>query len=544
MARPLLHRHDYAKVLNPLAAALVAVKMRSSLNGDLQAEIYADPARRVPEEFKALYRAAPEKFMVDCVRWPEDKAPTAYQLQAAAMLMKTGRLSMRGPHGLGKTALMSLLILWFSLTRDGNDWKVVTTAGNNRQLYRYLWPEVRKWARRLRWEVIGRVPFQDMVELQTTALKLQTGEAFAVASTDASYIEGAHATHLMYVFDESKSIRDETWDAAEGAASTAGMEEGTEALYLSCSTPGAPRGRFYEIQTRRPGFADWTVLHVLQREVIEAGQMTREWADNRRNQWGERDPRYKNRVLGEFAEEQELGVIPLAWLDLAIERWRTWKSWREYVLSYEDWRDPVDTLGVDVARGGEDKSVIARRYAWAVDDLLYYERGSATQSDTMILANRSHAALRRFMFGRVREEQGIAVVDVIGLGAGVVDRMRELGDDVIALNASKKTGKLDHTGEFGFTNVRSWMWWNLRELLDPERGQPLALPDDPVLIGDLLAPTWRVMAGGKIQVESKEDIVKRLGRSPDAGTAVVMAFADDTDMEDDQVLVSSLSRIA
>ena len=527
-------------ILDQTVLAAVAVKHREN-----QIEEAArDPLRRITETFKAHYRLRPDLFMAECVRWPDGKAPTKYQIEAGILLLKTGRLSMRGPHGLGKTAFMALLILWFSLTRDGEDWKVITTAGTNRQLYRYLWPEVRKWARRLKWEIIGRLPFQDGVELQMTTLKLQTGEAFAVASTDASYVEGAHATHLMYVFDESKAIRDETWDAAEGASSTAGREEGTEALYLSCSTPGPPRGRFYEIQRRQPGYEDWTVRHVTKDEVMAAGQMTEEWADNRARQWGVRDPRYRNRVLGEFAEDQEQGVIPLAWLELAVERWKVWKNWRDYVMEYEEWREPVDTIGVDVARGGDDKSIIAPRYAWAIDSLIYFEHGSATQGDTMALANRCWSHLRRYMRARLQYEQGIAVVDVIGVGAGVVDRLRELGANVIAFNAAKKTYKMDWTEEFGFTNQRSWVWWNFRELLDPERGQPIAIPDDPVLIGDLLAPKWRQMAGGKIQVESREDIIKRLGRSPDAGTAVVMAYAEDTDIEDEMGLVTAMSAIA
>jgi hypothetical protein len=119
-----------------------------------------------------------------------------------------------------------------------------------------------------------------------------------------------------------------------------------------------------------------------------------------------------------------------------------------------------------------------------------------------------------------------AVVDVIGIGAGVVDRLRETTRSarVIGFNASEKSRKKDLTGELGFLNKRAEAWWHLRELLDPDSGCAVALPPDDELIGDLTSPTWKVSSGGKIQIESKDDIRKRIGRSTDAGDAVVMAF--------------------
>ncbi len=82
----------------------------------------------------------------------------------------------------------------------------------------------------------------------------------------------------------------------------------------------------------------------------------------------------------------------------------------------------------------------------------------------------------------------------------------------------------DGSGELGFANKRSAAWWHLRELLDPAGGHQIALPPDDLLTGDVTAPHWRMTSSGKIQVESKEEIKKRLGRSPDDGDAVVMAF--------------------
>jgi hypothetical protein len=183
----------------------------------------------------------------------------------------------RGPHGLGKTTLSSWVIVHFALTRDGRDWKCVTTASAWRQLAKFTWPEVHKWARRLRWDRVGRAPFSAN-ELLTLNLKLSTGEAFAVASDNPAYIEGAHADHLLYVFDESKAIPGGVFDAAEGAFSNAGGDTAAEAYALAISTPGEPQGRFYEIHKRQPGLEDWWTRHVTLEETIAAGRVSREWA--------------------------------------------------------------------------------------------------------------------------------------------------------------------------------------------------------------------------------------------------------------------------
>jgi hypothetical protein len=117
----------------------------------------------------------------------------------------------------------------------------------------------------------------------------------------------------------------------------------------------------------------------------------------------------------------------------------------------------------------------------------------------------------------------VPIVDVIGVGGGVVDRLRELKIAVVAFNASEATDHKDRSKELGFLNKRAAAWWRLREMLDPAFGPELALPPDDLLTGDLTAPHWFVRSGAKIQIESKDEIKKRLGRSPDSGDAVVQA---------------------
>lgn len=179
-------------------------------------------------------------------------------------------------------------------------------------------------------------------------------------------------------------------------------------------------------------------------------------------------------------------------------------------------------LGVDVARSGSDDTVLAPRHGVRIEELRRY-----SLEDTMATTGRVAGVLR---------QGGYAVVDVIGLGAGVVDRLREMGMAVVAFNAAEGTPALDSSGELGFVNKRSAAWWNMRELLDPTSGADLELPPDDLLIGDLTAPKWRVMSGGRIQVESKDEIRKRLGRSTDSGDAVIQAYWRDPVMESDAMV--------
>lgn len=467
----------------------------------------------VYSQFKKTYRDDPAGFVRDCILWREGQGPSFYQEEILSNLVQYQRESARGPHGLGKTALIAWTVLWFALTNDGEtDWKVPITASAWRQLTKFAMPEIRKWARKLNWSRIGRDPFNERTELTQLSLKLSTGEAFALASDNSALIEGAHASRILYIFDESKEIPAGTWDSAEGAFSTG------DCHWLAVSTPGEPAGRFYEIQSKRPGYEDWHVRHVTLEEAIEAGRIDADWAEKRKRQWGEESAVYQNRVKGEFASSEADGVIPLSWVEKANERWNEWRDARES----GEWPDGTPyveltftCVGVDVARSGEDRTVYALRYERVIKELRDFHL-----EDTMETTGK--------VVGILEAHGGKAIVDVIGIGAGVVDRLKELKKAYVPFNASEHTDFMDSSGELGFTNCRSGAWWNLREMLDPTGDHNIALPENDLLTGDLVAPHWKVQSGGKIQVEAKEDIKERIGRSTDFGDAVVMAFWEES----------------
>lgn len=457
------------------------------------------------------YLYDPAAWARDCILWDDDGGMTGYQAEVLTAIPVRKRVAVRGPHGLGKTGLASWAVLWFATTREaaGYDWKVLCTASAWRHLSVYLFPEVRKWARRIRWDVLGREPFSELHELLTLNLKLVHGAATPVASNKPELIEGAHADSLLYLIDEAKIVPDGTWDAIEGAFS-GGRDEGLpEAFALAISTPGPPVGRFYDIHRRAPGLEDWWTRHVTLAEAVAAGRISADWAEQRARQWGRDSAMYANRVLGEFHASDEDAVIPLAWVEAAVERWHAWNDAGRPELTGRRF------TGVDVARTGADSTVFAHRHGPAITSLETFDR-----QDTMQTTARVQAATGE------GEDQAVPVVDSMGVGGGVVDRLRELRAPVLAYTGAAKTLARTRDAEYGFANTRSWAYWHMRELLDPAFGAEVLLPPDDLLMSDLTAPTWDVTTGipPKIRIETKEDLVARLGRSPDRGDAVCMAY--------------------
>src|SRR3972149_4084676 len=133
------------------------------------------------DHFQPPYRDDPAAFIHDCVDW-EGGSPADYQTDIAERLISKRRVAVRASHAVGKTTTAAIVILWFALTRDGDDWKIPCTASAWRQLSNYLGPEIHKWARRLHWSGIGRPPLESRPELLPLCLWHGTCEAVALAS--------------------------------------------------------------------------------------------------------------------------------------------------------------------------------------------------------------------------------------------------------------------------------------------------------------------------------------------------------------------------
>jgi hypothetical protein len=220
------------------------------------------------------------------------------------------------------------------------------------------------------------------------------------------------------------------------------------------------------------------------------------------------EPLRSQMLYGDFSvglDDDPWQVIPTSWARAAQARWTP------------DGKPAtaLTALGCDPARGGKDKTALVKRWGpWFSEPLTW--PGSATQDGPTV------AALI------VSNHEGDAVInlDVIGIGASVYDALVSQGVSVNAVNFAEGSNATDKSGRFAMRNVRAAAWWAMREALDPQSGQAVAIPPGGEILADLTAPRWKLSTSG-ILIESKDDIKERLGRSPDIGDAIVLANYQD-----------------
>ncbi len=202
-------------------------------------------------------------------------------------------------------------------------------------------------------------------------------------------------------------------------------------------------------------------------------------------------------------------VIPTAWVKAAQERWKATPC-PIGVLHRK-----LSALGVDVAHGGADSTAISARWGeWFAPTKKY--QGAVTDTGRKA----AHLVLRE------HRDDAPCNVDAIGYGASCQECLEEtLGRKSVAVNVSETTNLYDRSRKYRLTNLRAAMYWRLREALDPEHGDNLCLPPEAEMLADLCAPRYSVRASG-IVVEAKEDLKRRIGRSPDVGDAVCLAHLD------------------
>jgi hypothetical protein len=209
---------------------------------------------------------------------------------------------------------------------------------------------------------------------------------------------------------------------------------------------------------------------------------------------------------GDFSgghQDHEWQIIPTSWVVRAQERWTPTPPC------------PIDALGVDIARGGGDRTVLTPRHgAWFGEQGVH--PGAATPDGQTVV---------RLVLAALGGAKARVNIDVVGVGYAVKDVATMSGLKVNALNgAGSAMGLKDEETGLGYYNLRAFWWWALRCALDPDSGEELALPPTRELRIDLTAPRWKHTARG-ILVESKEDLIKRIKRSPDLGDSAVYANA-------------------
>lgn len=224
------------------------------------------------------------------------------------------------------------------------------------------------------------------------------------------------------------------------------------------------------------------------------------------------EPLRSQMLFGDFqagVQDDPWQVIPTAWVEAAQARWKP-RSPKGEMLA----------MGVDVARGGADKTSIATRHMDEGGKGMWFDEpqeypGSQTPDGPKVAGlTIAH-----------RRDDAPVHIDVIGVGASPYDVLNGMGLNVIGINVAEKARGTDRSGKLRFFNQRSELWWRMREALDPANDTGIALPPSKKLLRELCAPKWEA-SGFTVKVESRDDIIKRIGNSPDMATAYILALME------------------
>jgi hypothetical protein len=429
------------------------------------------------------------------VRWRKDPVlfvrdmfhvePDEWQTEALRALVHEDQIAIRSGHGVGKSALMAWVVLWWMLTHF--PCKVACTAPTSHQLQDVLWGEIAKWHNLLdpAWKGLLLVK-ADRVELATNPM-----ESFAVARTarkeQPEAFQGFHSENMLFLIDEASGVEDVIFQVGQGAMSTKGAKT------LMTGNPTRTQGYFYDAFNAMRG--SW---HTIQVSCKDSKMVTPEFVEAMRQQWGEDSDVFRVRVLGEFPRSDSNTVVPLELVEAAVGR-------------DVDKAEGKIVWGLDVARFGADKTALAKRQKnYLLEKVKTWYGKDLMQTVGMVV--------REYEETPYNERPSVILVDSIGVGAGVVDRLREQGYPVRGINV----GEAPPVNDDKFMRLRDELWWRVREWL---AGRDVRIPDQNELIGDITTPTYEVMSNGKIKVEGKSEIKKRLPRSPDMGDALCLTFA-------------------
>lgn len=461
-----------------------------------------------PADVEALERYAldPYAFALECFPWGDGElagaaGPRQWQaetLQTIGARMRAGatidealQIATASGHGIGKSALVAIVILWALCTRI--DTRGVVTANTEKQLTTKTWPELAKWHR--------LCLFRDSFIFTATALysadtkheKTWRVDAIPWSLTNTEAFAGLHnkGRRILVVFDEASAIPDPIWEVTEGALT----DEGTEIIWLAFGNPTRNTGRFRECFGRLRH--RWIGRQIDSREVegTNAKQMEKWVAD-----YGEDSDFVRVRVRGVFPRA---GVSQFIGADVV-----------EGAQKRQVFKDTgaACILGVDIARFGDDESVIRGRQGRdgrVIPPIKW--RGM----DTVFSAGKIAEAINRY-------NPDAVFIDGGGVGGGVIDILKSRGFRVIEVNFGAAARE-----ETKFANKAAEMWSAAKDWLATG-----AIDEDNKLRDDLTSREYGFDKDGRIQLESKKDMKKRGLASPDDADALVLTFAEPVQRTD------------
>jgi hypothetical protein len=444
------------------------------------AEFYADPLGYVLYAFPWGEKGGPLEDFDGPDTWQRE------QLSAVGKAIQenpetTIQEAIASGHGIGKSAETSWVILWAMSTRPHlAGW---VTANTQSQLKSKTWRELSVWHKRainahwFEWTATRffHVDHQTTWGLDAIPWSEHNSEAFA----------GLHAEYVLMIMDEASAIADVIWEVAEGAMTT------PRAMWFCFGNPTRNTGRFRECF--RKYRHRWNGRKIDSRTCkMTNKEKLKEWQEDH----GEDSDFFRIRVRGEFPNSDVNQLINT----LAIERAAKAKQLVSGPLK----------IGVDPARFGDDETSIIRRRNRSAYKVKSY-KGLCTMTLAGIIVNIIKA-----------EDPDQVAIDVGGLGAGVYDRLVELGykDIVVPVNF----GGIANDPE-RYYNKRAEMWGEMKEWIEDDV-LPVSIPDDDMLQTDLETPLYSYDSKGRLVLEKKEDMKKRIGRSPDKGDSLALTFAE------------------
>lgn len=412
--------------------------------------------------------------------------------------------------------------------------KVALTAPTDRQVKNIMMPEISRLYNRAK-KIMGG--FGDISRLNAYDIRTDYEEWFLTGfKADEHNHEawsGFHAVNTMFAITEASGISDDTFDAIEGNLQGNSrilivFNPNTTVGYAAKSQKGDRWAKFRLNSMDAP--------NVVAKKEIIPGQVDHNWvADKLENwctkiheheakseeddfeydgQWYRPTDVFRIKVLGKFPKVSEDNLIPEQWVELANKRWLEAKE-NEFIPSGKR------IIGSDIAGMGRDNTVECHKWTDFVEKFDVYN--SAGVADHMASAGRLKNLLNH--------KETLVSIDTIGEGAGVYSRLVELGyeDRAISCKYSEKAAQNDKplkdiTDQYEFLNMRAYLFWCVRDWLNPKNGFNAMLPPNAVFMEEATEIKWKFRSDGKIQIEAKEDIKKRLGRSPDLFDALANTF--------------------
>ncbi len=456
-------------------------------------------------EFREKYVNDVERFVREAFGFPnamelaQQKNIYPWQLRVMKQYdARERRISVKSGHGVGKTTLLAWLLWHHILMRFPQ--KSAVTAPTEKQLFNALWAEFRAWSERLPKIV------RDLVEIKTDRAEFKPSPAksfisLATARADQpEALQGVHSDWTLLIADEASGVAEKVFEAGTGSMS------GHNAMTILTGNPVRGQGFFFDTHGKLSDIWKTDTVSCLD---VPSG-VSADYAMQIERTYGRESNAYRVRVLGEFPVRDDDTVIPYELVESSLHR--------DIVISKTA---PV-VWGVDPARFGSDRSALAKRQTRALLEPVKWW----AKLDTMELA------------GRVKHEYDTTPqwlrpveinVDAIGIGAGVVDRLRELNLPARGINVSESPAAVNIDK---YANLRAELWFKglewfaNRDVKLPEYYDRPKGADD--LIAELTQPRYKFRpASGKIAVESKDDMRKRGMRSPDLADAFILTFASD-----------------